>query len=711
MFAFSKRFLFVASFFLSLGLSHNSLWAEEAVPSQTSGSAKGPVQIHGDTVEYFHETNRAVGTGHVKIDYENTQLEADKITVFTDTKKALAEGHVTLTQKGSVFKGERAEYDFQKKSGKVDQMSAEIEKIYYGKVQSVERVSEDHFRLSNGSVTTCCGDDPLYRIQAQNIDYYPNDKVVMRNAVMYIKNVPIFFIPYFEQPFVNFDRFPVQLVPGNRHEWGPFLLSKWRFGLVNKPDLKVKGNVQLDYRAKRGFGGGVEGFYSGDQVGRGAARVYYAKDNNEPINTNDDRSRFQWRHQSKIGEATTLTAEFNKLSDPLVAKDFFYREEYEKDTVPDNYVSIITAKPEYTFSFLDRPRVNDFFGTVERNPELRFDTHNRQFAETPFYVRQEAQFTNLQRTPAESDQEVDTIRFDVNHTLTYAGQAGPFSVTPHVGTRQTYYTRVAQDDRDLLRGVFDTGLDLSIHFYKTYNTTVRALGLDINQIRHIFTPTASYNFRPNPTVSRTLLEQFDALDAIDKDNFVRLNFENKFQTKHHPVSAAGSSADGTMLTREFARVIPFLDVDLHTGRLENVGIDAELRPYTWLGIESDATYDANTRDFDTANFDIFMDRGPWRVGVGQRYVQDSSSQTTAEIRYQWNKDLEFKLYDRYEFEEGASKEFEFTVSKGWSCVITDFTYNRREGDTFFVTLRLKAFPSVPFRLSQSYSQPKASQQG
>lgn len=680
------------------GLSDGFLWAEEA---------KGPVQIHGDAVEYFHEKNQAVGTGHVKIDYEGTQLEADKITVYTDTKKAVAEGHVTLTQEGSVFQGDRGEYDFQNSKGKVDKMSAEIEKTYYGKIQSVERVSEDHFRLSNGSVTTCCcggDDDPFYRIQAQSIDYYPNDKVVMKNAVMYIKNVPILFIPYFEQAFINFDRFPVHLVPGNRDEWGPFLLSKWRFGLVNKPDLKARGNVQLDYRAKRGFGGGVEGFYSGDKVGRGAARAYYAKDQNEPLGVNDDRSRFQWRHQSKIGESTALTAEFNKLSDPLVAKDFFYREEYERDTVPDNYVSIITSKPEYTFSFLERPRVNDFFGTVERNPELRFDTHNRQFAETPFYVREEAQFTNLQRTPAESEEEVDVIRIDSNHTLTYAGKAGPFSVTPHVGTRQTYYTRAAQDDRDLLRGVFDTGVDLSIHFYKTYETKVQALGLDINQIRHIFTPTFSYNFRPNPTVSRTLLEQFDALDAIDKDNFIRLNFENKFQTKHH-------QAGGTMTTREFARIIPFLDVDMHTGRLENVGYDAELRPYSWLGIESDATYNADTRDFETANFDVFMERGRWRVGVGQRYVQEESSQTTAEIRFKWSDDLEFKLYDRYEFEEGASKEFEFTVSKGWSCIITDFTYNRREGDTFFVTLRLKAFPSVPFRLSQSYSQPKASQQG
>ncbi len=693
---------FLTWFFLLLSCAPVALTLSHAA-EEPAGSL---VQIHGDKVEYFHEEGKAVGTGNVKIDYEGTRLEADKITVYTESKKALAEGHVTLTQEGSVYTGESAEYDFKTKKGDVRKLTAEIEKTYYGRASRVERLGEDHFRLSDGSFTTCCcsEEEPFYKIQAQNIDYYPNDKVVMRNALMYIKGVPILFIPYFEQPFVDFDRFPVHLVPGNRSEWGPFILSKWRWNLANRPDLKVKGNLLADYRQKKGFGGGAEGFYSGEKVGRGALRGYYANDNNEPEEVNNDRSRLQWRHQSQIWQDTTLTAEFNKLSDPLVTKDFFYHEEYERDVAPDNYVSIIQSKPEYTLSILERPRVNDFFETVERNPEIRFDTHNQQLWETPFYFRHESQASNLKRTDAEADESVDAARYDANQTLTYAGRVGDLSVSPHAGTRQTFYSRHAQDDGDLVRGVFDTGVDLSIHFYKTYDYSTQWLGMDINQVRHIFTPTASYNYRPNPTVSRTLLEQFDSLDTIDKDNFVRLNFENKFQTKHH-------LEDGSLTTREFSRIIPFLDYDFHTGRLENVGIDAELRPYTWLGIEADATYDAVSRDVDTANFDVYWEKGPWRVGVGQRYVQDQSSQTTAEIRLKWNEEWEFRVYDRFEFQEGASKEFEFTVSKAFECVIADFTYNRREGDTFFVTLRLKAFPTAPFKLSQSYNQPKASQQG
>ena len=88
-------------------------------------------------------------------------------------------------------------------------------------------------------------------------------------------------------------------------------------------------------------------------------------------------------------------------------------------------------------------------------------------------------------------------------------------------------------------------------------------------------------------------------------------------------------------------------------------------------------------------------------------MQEESSQTTAELHFKLNEEWAFKVYDRYEFDEGKSKEFEFLVSKAFDCVIADFTYNHREGDTFFVVLRLKAFPTTPFSLSQSYNHPKA----
>ncbi len=696
---------FISFFLIGFLFYTNPVLADSALTKFKSDTKNNPVQVHGDSVEYFHEEQKAVGTGHVSIDYEDVRLTADKITVYMASKVAVAEGHVTLTQNGSVFTGERTEFNFGTKIGNVSKMNAALEPGIYGKAARMEKISDKQYQVVDSYVTTCCGDDPFYKIQAHQIDFFPNDKVVIRNAILIVRGIPVLFIPYYVQPFIDMDRFPVQVVPGKNSKWGSFVLTKWRYHLANRSDLQSKGNILLDYRTKRGFGAGVENFYRGDKIGRGAARIYYIDDRDTPLSVDSARYRVQWRHQVKVGEATTLTTEINKLSDTSVIKDFFFREEYARDAFPDNYVSLITAKPEYTFSVLERHRLDELFSVVERNPEVRFDTHNHAFENTPFYFRQEAQLSNLRKISENTDEGLDATRVDTNHTLSYAGRVGDVSVTPRVGTRQTFYSRdISGGDTNFIRGTVDPGLDVSTRFYKTYDVMVRAFGLDYNQIRHIFEPTISYNYRPDPTVLRTRLQQFDSLDALDKQNFIRFNFENKLQTKEH-------TAQGLLSTREIADIIPFLDTDLHTGRLTNVGMRTELRPYAWLGIDSDAALDPESRHIDTANVDFFVEKNNVRLAVGQRYVRDNSSQLTTEVRWKINPDLNVKVYERYEFETNDSKEFEVTLSKAFSCIIIDFTYNHRQGDTFFFTFRLKSYPKASFGLSQSYDRPKASSAG
>lgn len=665
------------------------------------------VKVHGDSVEYFHEEEKVVGTGHVRIDYEGTSLTADKITVYLATKNAIAEGHVVLKQKGSTFKGERGEYNFETKIGNVSKMDAEIEPSLYGKAKTIERVSADHYRARDGYITTCCGDSPFYRIQAQSVDIYPKRKVVIRNALIFIKNVPVFFLPVFVQPLTNFDRFPAQVVPGKNQEWGAFVLSKWRYELVDSENLKSKGNVLVDWREKRGMGYGVDNYYRGNSIGRGAVRTYYTNDKEPPMDADNERYRGQWRHQVKIAADTTLTTEINKLSDPLIVKDFFYREEYERDAFPDNYVSVIQAKPEYTLSFLERERLDDFLTVVERSPEVRFDTHNRPFAGTPFYLREEVQFSNLKKEFGSSEFQLDATRLETNHTLAYAGRVGAVSVTPRVGTHQTFYSRRLDSQENAVRGTFDPGLDLSTRFFRTYDASLHAWGLDWNRLRHIFSPSASYNFRPNPTILRTELQPFDGLDSLDKQNFIRFNFENKLQTKER----GGSSGAEELQTREIARLLPFFDMNYDTHRIENTGYELEFTPYPWLGLHSDGLYDTRAGNFDSVNFDIGYTRGTVRLALGQRYLREESSQSTVDFDWKINREWSFKVYERYEFQERRSKEFEVTVSKVFSCVIVDLTYNHSEndGDTFYMIFRLEGYPSASFNLSQSYFNPRTSQ--
>ena len=86
----SKKRLF--AFLIVFLLSVNPAFAENPLEKLDKDTKNTPIQVHGDSVEYFQETQKAVGMGHVSIDYEDVKLTADKITVYMATKIGVAEG-------------------------------------------------------------------------------------------------------------------------------------------------------------------------------------------------------------------------------------------------------------------------------------------------------------------------------------------------------------------------------------------------------------------------------------------------------------------------------------------------------------------------------------------------------------------------------------------------------------------------------------------
>ena len=69
--ALPSRFWVVSismAFFLCMPLPR--VFAQVEASSTEEKKASVPIQVHGDSVEYFHEEQKVTGTGHVSIDYE-----------------------------------------------------------------------------------------------------------------------------------------------------------------------------------------------------------------------------------------------------------------------------------------------------------------------------------------------------------------------------------------------------------------------------------------------------------------------------------------------------------------------------------------------------------------------------------------------------------------------------------------------------------------
>ncbi|MGE4357077.1 MAG: LPS-assembly protein LptD [Candidatus Omnitrophota bacterium] len=679
----------------------------------SSGFAQetGSVTVKGDNVEYFTEEKKIVGEGNVEIVYQDMKLTCERIEFFTETKSAIASGNVKLYQDNTVFSGEKVYYNFDTKKGQVINPCMENMGPWYGRGKFADKIADREYTIKEGYITTCDQEKPHYRIRSKKIEIFLDDKVVAHDVFFMVGNVSLFYLPYIRYSLK--EKYPhFVFIPGRNKEWGWYMLTAWRHNFIEDK----KGYIHLDYRERKGFAHGLTQEYSIENFGSGLFKYYYMneRDKSAPkeLRRETERYRVQLKHKWQIDDNTQALMEYHKMSDINFIKDYFYREEYVNDSHPKSYISIINSQSGYNLSFLLQKRTNRFFTETERLPEISLNLMNQKLGNSRFYYKSDYSLANLTNKSANSDLDDDVRRLDTYNQLSYFSKVGFLNLTPYIGTRQTYYSKDKYGDENKMRGIFYSGLDASTRFYKVYDIHSNFLGLDINQLRHVITPTINYKYIRTPTIVSDKLMSFDSIDSISGDNIVTLGLENKLQTKRKDKENLKTVDLGTFL---FTGDYKFKSEEIG-GELRNFKFDLELTPYNWLRFESDATYEPSARDFNTANFDLIASyKDIWDLGLGSRYEKNSIHEITASFIYNLSPKWQFRVYERYDFkkvlEDGSKRindfvEQEYVIVRDLHCWTGEFSLNIDDGYSFWVIFRLKAFPEIPFKFSASYSRPK-----
>jgi len=693
---------------------------------------KSPIVVNGDEVEYSTDSKEVTATGNVVVIYKDSKLTCKKLTVNTQTKDGVASGDVRLEDKRGIIKAEKMEYNFETQKGKL--IEAEITSVpFYGKSDMMTRLSENRFDAKKGYVTTCSLDKPHYRILSRKIEFYRGDKVIAKNDIVYIGGIPILYLPGYthslKDPLMN-----VQLMPGKSKEWGPYMLSAWRYSLTDS----ITGRIYLDYRQKLGVAEGFGANYKSKSFGKGDFKYYYTHERTDEFKE-DKLSEFQryflrWRHQWDIDPRTNLTSEFYKIvdskreihgSDYNVLKDYFPRE-YEKDTQPLSYVLLHRTFNYASMSFIMQKRINNWYTHTnqlpdEKLPEVSFDLPSYKIGDSPLYIKNQMMFSNLnnENVISSSDTQSSIIRFDTYNQLSLPSKLLFIWVNPYVGARETFYNKDINGATlwGSPRTTFYSGVEMSAKFYRLFNLRSNFLGMDINGFRHIITPIITYAYNHEPTILSSSLKQFDSLDSITRSNKVTLELENKLQTKNSD-----------------SKTVDFATFRVTTDYLFKPKVDRgssfsdflfklELLPYSWLRVYGDSTFkhsggrsDVNYNRFSQANIDFDVSlNSDFSLGIGHRYERKGGKEMISQLNWRLNPKWKFKIYERYQFADVRGKglrEQEYTLSRDLHCWETDLTYNvnREKGETLWLVFRLKAFPELEFGLDQSYHQPKPGSQ-
>jgi lipopolysaccharide assembly outer membrane protein LptD (OstA) len=700
--------------------------ADTSAEERAAQSPKEPIVVNGDDVQYFHEKKMVVGSGNISIKYKDIVLTCDKITVYLDTRESIAEGNVRVTQKGAYFTGERMNYNFETRKGMV--LKGYINaRPFYGKAEEVNKIeNKNQFKLDEGYVTTCDLEKPHYRVRAKQIMIYTGEKIVAKHIVIYIKDTPVLYWPYYVQSLKD-KKSHITVMPGQSEDWGYYALTSYRYNI----DDYNKGDILLDYRTKKGLGEGINHYYQTKDIGRGALKLYYTRENAfvyEVENPEIDRWRWQVRHEWDLGQDTDTiaTLEFNTMSDRDVIKDYFYNEYEELGATPDNYLTFITQKESYSTQFLVRKRFDKFLNVLERLPEFDITIpDNNIFKAIPMYYSANASAVILNNTfdntnTSAPQKDISVGRVDAYNRLSYATKLfRSLSITPYAAVEDTYYSRINTGQTNQIRNRFSAGVDTSIKFFRIYDVQSDFLGLDIHQLRHIINPTVNYFYRHNPSIDPAKIYQMDAIDAIDKTQSVALGLENRLQTKRPDEDGDMKSVDLATLLINTNYTFSFKKGTLNTNRAKFDSIDfkLELIPYSWAYLQATMSIDPKHYWVQDGSIDLVSSwKDKWSLAMSYRYEHTTTTESaliTADGSYKLNEKWKVRAYERYNTEKASFEEQEYTITRDLHCWLGELTYRVSSDGTqgLWLVFKLKAFPQTPIGLRQTYSRPRFGEAG
>lgn len=685
---------------------------------------KTPVSINADTVEYSTDSKYVTATGNVEVVYQETKLTCQKLTVNTDTKEGMAEGNVRLEDSRGIIEAKRMNYNFEKKKGIMYDVGFRANP-YFGKAEKVEKINDIEFIGWNTHMSTCNYDNPHFRLKSHKVDFFRGEKVEINNTTVTAgqeKELPIMFLPYFKRSFKD-PQTHVQLTPGKSKDWGYFMLSAWRYNFTQY----ISGRLYLDYRANLGLAQGFGANYDTRMVGKGDFTFYYSHEHpsNLPAGSPDNFQRYlvRLRHKWDIDKNTNLVAEYYKIVDSKrmllgsqynILKDYFPRE-FEKDALPLSYMLIHHLFSNSSLDVLLQKRTNRWYTELEKLPEVTYTLPTSPIGNSRIYFANNttlANYNHKNAVPSPSTSDLSMIRLDTYNQFSYPTRVAFLNFSPFVAERITRYDDDVNGASIPPRLIFYAGGDLSTKFYRIFNTKTNFLGLDINGLRHVITPTIKHTFNTKPSIISSKLKQIDSVDSIKQNNSLTFELENKLQTKRgnstvellnfrvdnsYTFKSGGNKAGGTL-----SDFLLYLDV----------------YPYSWVSLHVDSTFARKDHHFSGVNADLNFNLGSERtIGFSQRYLRGNSKELVVSSSWRLNPKWKLALYERYQFGHGLDlspglREQQYTVIRDLHCWTAELTLNatKGKGDSLWLVMRLKAFPELQFQLDQSYHKPEPGSQ-
>lgn len=734
---------------LSTALIAHSAFAQTAENSSVNGQTIEITSTGGTR----YENGVATARDNVTIRSGDTDIYADYARYDNTTKVVYVEGNVRIYRGAELYVGDSGAYNTETREIEANKLRT-LDFPYFLGGEKIQTIGENASLVQKGSFTTHDAENPDFQLRATTVRVYENDRVIMKNVTLYVGRVPIFYWPYVYQSLD--DAFSFVVSPAYMSSWGPTLLSRLTFPITDD----IKGNVRLDYRARRGVAGGFESEmkYGKTKNSFAKLRTYFVRDENPQVNRTSlprgtipqDRYRLSLEDRTNFGGGFSGFATLTKLSDDLILQDFFPAE-FRLNPRPENIVAVNRYNPRYVITAYSRFKLNEFHEVTERLPEIALDITRQPVLGTGIMYEGEASFVNLRRNFPAFFQEIDysAVRADTFHQFLYPQTYfGWLSIVPRVGVRGTYYSRTrdvtgvprgnsenpllpefllepARRDRfplvygeERFRFLVNAGAEASFKISRTWeNVQSRRLGLD--GLRHIAQPFTNFSYvsgdnsdpaeilqfdryQPSTRLRPIDFPQFTTIDSIDEWTIARVGVRNRLQTRR----------DDT--TINWMELETFFDVNINNpydrGDYSNVYNNFRFNPVPWVGFAVGSQTPMLGNGFTEINTGIRVQPIPaLQLNFGHRFLNENpffgnSSLYELSGYYRINDHWAVGAYDRYEASTGFLEEQRYTIYRDLTSWVASLgAVIRNNGGVkeygVLLTFTVKALPKFQFNLN------------
>lgn len=166
-------------------------------------------------------------TGEVEIERDDWKLYAEQVELFTDTDQLVAIGNVVYSSTDNRIAADRVEFNTEAQTGTFyvatgtatigDRFerslfgTQEPDAYFYG--ETIEKLGPRTYRITHGGFTTCVQPTPRWELTSSSTTITLEDYAVLKNTILNVKGVPLFYLPIMYYPIQEDDRATGFLIP------------------------------------------------------------------------------------------------------------------------------------------------------------------------------------------------------------------------------------------------------------------------------------------------------------------------------------------------------------------------------------------------------------------------------------------------------------------------------------------------------------------